>query len=289
MNTKVILKIVTTFKFSVLIGILLLGSDAMAQDKITKKGGEILEVKILEVSPNEIKYQLFSEPEGPIFIMDKDRILEVTYQNGRTEKYESILTDSEFYIGQKKRAIKMNFISPLLGYTQVAYEQNIKPGRSFEVSLGIIGLGKNQEFLNWNGEDWYEDQKGVFGTFGYKFIRIPDFTTNNQKYGHIMQGLYVRPEVMIGHFSNNNYNSYTEKIFVEKTTFGALTVNLGKQWVFSDFFLLDIYGGVGYAFRDSNRSDDFYNYNGRLYGLIAGDDDAAFAVSGGIRIGILLK
>ena len=261
-----------------------------SQDKIIKKGGEVLEVKILEIGPNEIKYHIFSEPQGPIFIMDKDRILEVRFENGRVEKYESPLTDAEFYIGQKKRAVKMNFISPLLGYTQLAYEQNIKPGRSYEISLGIIGLGKNQELNYWNGEDLKEDQAGAFGSFGYKFIRVPDFKTNNQKYGHIMQGLYVKPEVMLGHFSNNEYNYIDNKVQKTSTTFGAVLVNLGKQWVFSDVFLIDLYGGVGYVFQKrSNNDNETYDYNGRMYGIIAGSDDASFAVSGGFRIGILLK
>ena len=290
MKNTFVSKLVSSTKFSIIFVTLLVAHCGLAQDKIIKKGGETLEVKILEVGTNEIKYQLLSEPDGPIFIMDKDRILEVTYQNGRVEKYESILTDAEFYIGQKKRAIKMNFISPLLGYTQLAYEQNLKPGRSYEVSLGIIGLGKNQEVSYWDYENKFENQKGLFGSFGYKFIRIPDFTSNNQKYGHIMQGLYVRPEVMLGHFSKNVYLYNVERIEKEKTTFGALTVNLGKQWVFSDIFLIDIYGGIGYAFKGQNNKDsDYNNSNGRLYGIIAADGDASFAIAGGFRIGILLN
>jgi len=277
-------------KVCLFLGILFLGFTGFAQDKIIKKGGETLEVTILEISPNEIKYQLFSDPQGPIFIMDKDRIAEVIYKNGRVEKYEKPLNDAELYIDQKKRALKMNFISPLLGYTQFAYEQNIKPGRSFEISLGIIGLGKNQELSYWNGNLEKEDQKGLFGSFGYKFIRVPDFTANNQKYGHILQGLYVKPEVMIGHFSRNYYYFNQNTIQSRNTTFGAAIVNLGKQWVFSDVFLIDLYGGIGYAFqKQRDKTNEFYDYNGRLYGLIGGDDDASFAVSGGFRIGILLK
>lgn len=267
-----------------------LSFSGVAQDKIVKKGGETLEVKILEISPNEIKYQVFSDLTGPIYIMDKDRILEIQFENGRIEKYESILNDAEFYVDQKKRALKMNFISPLLGYTQVAYEQNLKPGRSFEVSLGIIGLGKNQELSYWNGDLEKEDQKGLFGSFGYKFIRVPDFKTNNQKYSHILQGLYVKPEIMVGHFSRNYHYFNQNTIQHRTTTFGAIMVNLGKQWVFSDVFLIDLYGGLGYAFqKQRDKTNEFYDYNGRLYGLIAGDDDASFAVSGGFRIGILLK
>lgn len=235
--------------------------------------------------------------------MDKDRIKEVVYKNGRVEKYEKILTDAEFYIDQKKRALKLNLISPSLGYTQFAYEQNIKPGRSFEVSLGIIGLGARQEMDWWNNSPVYLEQKGAFASFGLKFIRTPDFTSNNQKYGHIMQGLYVKPEIMIGSFSNNIIKYSTDVsgnsigiIDRQSTTFGALMVNLGKQWVFSDIFIIDLYGGLGYAFQsrtNDNYNDSSYyygtNYQGRLYGALSGRDDASFAVSGGFRIGILLK
>lgn len=277
--------------FNLLLFSLLLSTmSVFAQDKIIKKGGETLEVKILEIGPNEIKYKIFSEPEGPIFIMDKDRILEVIFENGRIEKYVSPLKDEEFYVDQKKRAVKMNFLSPLMGYTQLAYEQNLKPGRSYEVSIGIIGLGRNQELEYWDGTAQKEDQSGVFGSFGYKFKRVPDFTTNNQKYGHIMQGFYVKPELMIGHFSNNGYNYDSQTVIKRKTTFGAALINIGKQWVFSDAFIIDLYGGIGYAIKNrTDNNSDYYNYNGRLYGAITGTDDADFAFSGGFRIGFLLK
>lgn len=287
------LKIILCFTF------LAVGFAGFAQDKIVKKGGETLEVKILEISPNEIKYKLFNDNDGIVYIMDKDRVKEVIYENGRVEKYEKILTDAEFYVDQKKRALKLNLISPSLGYTQLAYEQNIKPGRSFEVSLGIIGLGARQELDYWNNSSLYLEQKGAFASFGLKFIRTPDFTTNNQKYGHIMQGLYVKPEIMIGSFANNILKYDANNIgTVERqtTTFGALMVNLGKQWVFSDIFIIDLYGGVGYALQgrtnDNLNNSNFYyetNYHGRLYGALSGSDDASFAMSGGFRIGILLK
>lgn len=261
-----------------------------SQDRIIKKGGEIIEAKILEINPNEIKYKNYASTDEIIYIIDKDRVLEVVFENGRKEKYESILTDEEFYIGQKKRAIKLNFISPLLGYTQLAYEKNIKPGRGYEISLGIIGLGKNQNLSYFYDDIQKEDQKGVFASFGYKLIRIPDFTTNNQKFGHILQGSYVKPEIMLGYFSNNVYSFSSSNIEKQKTTFGAVIINLGKQWVYSNIFVLDVYAGLGYAFQNRTKSNNNeYNYNGRLYGLVAGVDDGTFALSGGLRIGILLN
>lgn len=282
----------TTFsshlKYCFIFSFLLLGFNVFSQDKIVKKGGETLEVKILEIGPNEIKYQLLSEPTGPIYIIDKDRISEVIFENGRVEKYITPLHDAELYIDHKKRAVKMNFISPLLGYTQVAYEQSLGPGRGYEISLGIIGLGQNQRASSWY--DFREEQKGAFASFGLKFIRVPDFTTNNQKYGHILQGTYVKPELMIGHFTKNLYSydlSVTER---KKNTFAAALVNVGKQWVFSNVFTLDLYAGLGYAIQSGNRNyNSYYNDNGRLYGILAGERETTFAMSGGFRIGFLLK
>jgi len=289
MSTKNIHTKTYILKLSFILALLLFGFEGFSQDKIVKKGGETIEVNILEIGPNEVKYQVLSDPTGPIYIMDKDRILEIVFKNGRVEKYISPLKDEELYIGQKKRALKMNFISPLLGYTQLAYEQSLKPGRGYEISLGIIGLGQNQEISSWSSDYAKEDQAGAFGSFGFKFIRIPDFTTNNQKYGHILQGTYVKPELMLGYFANNVYGYSNGNTIRQKTTFGALMVNIGKQWVFSDIFLIDLYTGLGYAFQ--HRENDNYNnfdYNGRLYGLLAGNRDATFAMSGGFRIGILL-
>ena len=268
----------------------LVGAVGFSQDKIVKKGGEILEVKILEISPNEIKYYIFSDPEGPIYIMDKDRILEVVFENGRVERYQSPLKDSELYLDQKKNAVKMNFISPILGYTQLAYERSLKPGRGYEASLGIIGLGQNQRANGWNNYEFDEKPRGLFGSFGLKFIRIPDFTTNNQKYGHILQGTYVKPELMVGHFTRKVYSYNLMRTERLKNTYGALLVNVGKQWIFSDIFLLDLYAGMGYVYQNKTHHNvDNYNFNGRLYGIVAGDRETSFAMSGGFRIGILLK
>ena len=278
------------FKGVLLLLCCLLGSSLYAQDKIHKKGGEVLEVKILEVSPDEIKYKLFSDPDGPIFIIDKDRILKVVYASGRSETYQNTLDDSELYIGQKNQNLKLNFLSPLLGYTHLSYERHLRPGRSMEFSLGIIGLGKKQYIEDWGEDKLIEKQAGAFASFGYKFIRLPDFKTRNQKYTHVMQGAYIKPEVMLGHFGRNAYDDSNIKTR-EKITFGGVLINLGKQWVYSDLFVLDIYGGIGYSFSDERDDDeDYFNYNrGRYYGMLSTGDDSSIGFSGGIRVGFMIK
>ena len=79
-------------------------SGAIAQDKIYKKGGEVLEVKITEIGVDEIKYKLFNDKDGPSYTVEKDRILRIVYQNGRIETFTSSFNDVELYTDQKKQA-----------------------------------------------------------------------------------------------------------------------------------------------------------------------------------------
>src|SRR6478735_4886112 len=90
---------------------LLFATTSMAQDKIYKKKGEVLKVKILEVGLDEIKYRLFDDPNGPIYVMDKEQILKVELENGKTETYKSALTDPDFYVDQRKHALKVGFLA----------------------------------------------------------------------------------------------------------------------------------------------------------------------------------
>ena len=82
---------------------------------------------------------------------------------------------------QSKNAIKINFLSPLFGTTELIYERSIKPGRSWETALGIVGLGNDIQEI---------DPRGVYGKFAYKFMRSPDAYLQNMHYSHILKGAY---------------------------------------------------------------------------------------------------
>lgn len=279
---------------------------AFAQDKIYKKGGEIIEAKITEVGTGEIKYTIFKDTEGPVYTIEKDRIIKVIYQNGRTEVYQTSLKDPELYADQIKRAIKVNFLSPLRGYTQFNYEKNLRPGRNYELSLGIIGLGKRQELLDYNmalsgsGEIIYREQAGAFVGGGYKFSKMPDYISGKDRYSHVMQGSYVKPEILFGVYGQNfeKPNSNGTGRILEKSTvvFSSLIINLGKQWVLGDKLLVDIYGGLGYALDNlkrihySNEGTDYYeDYAGDHFAVITAGSNSGIGFSGGFKVGMLIK
>ena len=133
MKTKALLLILLTVFISAQL--------LQAQDRIHKKTSEVIHCKVKEIGLEEIKYQLPEPNNEIIYSISKDKISRVVLENGQEIIFKDNFSDPENYIDNKKNAIKVDFLSPLTGNTTFAYERSIKPGRSFEVTLGIIGLG----------------------------------------------------------------------------------------------------------------------------------------------------
>lgn len=261
-------------KFLTFLLLSVLAISAVAQDRIIKKSGTIIEGKVSEIAADEVKYYY---PDNPklIFGIDKVLVEKIEFGTGEVIVVEgNTFKNPEYYIGQNKRALKLNFTSPFTGSTELVYEQNIKPGRSWETALGIIGLGFDPQENN---------PRGVFGKFAYKFIKDPDFYMQRMHYAHILKGGYIAPELALRYMSFDSeegwYGDSYEAGTTRKENFAlAVMLKFGKQWVFDDAFLVDIFGGIGYGFG----GDDYDILN---YGFIVGDEEVPVAFTGGIRIG----
>jgi hypothetical protein len=261
-------------RLAFLSALFLLVIGVQAQDYMTLRDGKTLEVKILELGVDEIKYKTW--PAGldqPILAIDKIKVAKVRMENGEIIEFSGDnFTDKDMYLGQKKNAAKINFLSPLNGSLWLGYERSVKPGQSFEVELGIIGAGFDVAEQN---------PRGVGLKGGYKFIKTPDFYMKGMRYSHILKGGYIKPELIITNYSADVYvydpNTWEESLERVNTTGGAVMINLGKQWIYSDVFLLDLYFGIGYGFssdRDVNQ-----------YGFVGGNSDVPIAFSAGMKIG----
>lgn len=262
------MKILTIFLFTIIT------FSAAAQDKIIKKSGDIIECKVIEIAVDEVKYY-YADNSKLIFGIDKVLVDKIEFSTGEVIVMEgNSFRNSEYYVGQHKHALKINFLSPLMGSTEFVYEQSLKPGKSWETSLGIIGLGFDPDDLN---------AAGVYGKFAFKFMRDPDFYMQRMHYAHILKGAYFAPEIALRYAAYDSYNydyydSYSGSS-ERKEEFGlAVLLKFGKQWVFDDSFLVDIYGGVGYGFG----GDD---YETLPYGFVAGSGEVPIAGTAGIRIG----
>lgn len=244
-----------------------------AQDIIHKKDKSTLEVKILEVGLDEVKYVDFNDQDGIVYVVDKGLISKIQFENGKEEFYTDDFENPVLYAEQRDMALKLDFLSPLFGFTEIGFEKALKPGQTVEFNVGFIGLGTNSTA---------NDSRGAYLSGGYKFFYKPLFFNRGQRYDHILKGKYIKPEIAISAFRHDEslFDSNGNR---ETTVMGAILLNFGQQRVFSDIFMVDYHVGFGYAFGGDNAIEQGFAFNS------FGDSGANFAVSAGLRIGILLK
>ncbi|MEN8137234.1 MAG: hypothetical protein ABFR62_02270 [Bacteroidota bacterium] len=256
--------------------LLFLSVSAFAQDKIIKKTGDVINCKVTELGADEVKYY-YSGNEKLIFGIDNAKVEKVEFATGEVVVIKSdTFMDEEYYANQSKHAFKIGFLEPIFGHTSFTYEQYIKPGRSWETSLGIIGLGLDNYDLN---------ARGAYGKVAYKMMRKPDYYMTRMHYSHILKGAYVAPELAmrIMSYDGGGYYNYNTGYYEDgdrESNFGiALTLKFGKQWVIDDGLLIDLYAGVGYGIG----GDD--NEGPMPFGFIAGPSEVPIAFTSGLRIG----
>jgi hypothetical protein len=226
-------------KSIIIIAAICIANFVFAQDIIVKRNHDSLKVKVTEVNIDEIKYHFYNEPNGAAYSIDKAEVALIRFESGRIEAFEVNFLAPLATNLQTKRALKMNLIAPVLGYTKITYEQVLKPGQSLEVTGNFIGLGL--ERLN--------AARGFGVSAAYKFIKTPNYYTRGIRTTHQLQGLYVAPTLQLGAFSamDNHIFDFFDQTSPERTTttFATGMLFLGSQSVFGNHFLIDVNAGLG--------------------------------------------
>ena len=73
----------------------LLPAAMFAQDLIVLKSGNIIEVKVMEISPTEIRYKRFDHLDGPVIVIPVVDVLSIRYENGRVDIISQVTTDRQ--------------------------------------------------------------------------------------------------------------------------------------------------------------------------------------------------
>ena len=68
---------------------LLIVNLAPAQDTIYERNGNVINAKVTEVTQAEIKYKKTSNPDGPVYTMDKNEVTLIQYKNGSKDVFAS--------------------------------------------------------------------------------------------------------------------------------------------------------------------------------------------------------
>ncbi|WP_420317893.1 hypothetical protein [Ekhidna sp.] len=176
----------------------------------------------------------------------------------------------------KKKAIKIEFFSPLTGNTTFGYESYIKDWLSWEAKIGVIGmsLGSASEF----------HQSGILIKGGPKFKLNPDFVTDGMKGAHLLGGKYIKPEIVFSQYTEDVDEYFGNSFETQRKSFTsvAFLINYGRQYILANVMTVDYHIGIGYGY-DSSK-DGKYNYSHSN-----GGTDFPIAISAGFTVGVLLK
>lgn len=266
-------------------------NNVIAQDLLFLRGQkQPIKVKVVELGLDEIKYKTWPVTEDAIVMaIEKTAVEKIIMQSGDVYEFKGT-TDiaAPNFDEQKKQAVKFKLLSPVMNNLSFSYERLIKKGSSYEIGIVLPGIGFTI--------DEFSSAKGIILRGGYKLINTPDYYVRGMRYAHVLKGGYVKPEIIIGSFSRTyddfyNYNLNSYQSITEKVVCGAVVINLGKQWVFDNVFVVDWSFGLGYGFANSSLknstilSDDFNPLN---YAFFGGIDEVPIAYTANFRIGFLI-
>jgi hypothetical protein len=265
-------------------------------------GRDSIPCKVEEIGLDEIKYKSFDNPDGPLNVIEKRRVTEIVYENGKHEFFYQDEYDAnpEIKIRNKTHAVKFEFLSPLNHTLALGYEQVNKIGMNMEFKLGIIGASSM-------GEDG-QDPRGFYLKAGLKFLTSPTYYQKGTKYSHGLKGFYIKPEIIYSSFTiDKKFISYSStgygwfglsNVSYDKTQTvhygsGAFNMVFGKQHILANLITLDYYLGIGYGFethpdlKKSGPGNETFNnvFEGKCFSHSI--SESGFAASAGLTIGVL--
>jgi hypothetical protein len=259
-------------KLTLFIVVLFLGLNVFAQDVIIRKSPNgAINCKIIEIDDDEIKYSMEINGQIGNFSIDKDNVEAIKYENGDVENFNTKKQVKTDFSKDAKNAIKFNFLSPLFGYTYLSYERAIKPGVSFEIGLGAIGLGGDLDEIKPLG--------GVM-KLGVKLRRSPSY--------NILAGGYFMPEIVFGMYEfddmqnvptqNGSVIIHSFQPVREKTATLGVLATFGYSVVIRESFVIEWYGSVGYGFT---------KHSGLNFGFLGAGQKFPIAVATGFKFGFV--
>lgn len=270
------------------------------EDLIVKKDGTTIKVKIVEIGGEDVKYKMYTNPDGPTLTIKKKEVQTIKIEGQVVYEYkEDPYSISNTAILDKNSTLKFNFFSPLYRHLAFTYEWMIKPGFNWETGIGIIGPGFKPE-----NEELDRNPRGLFLRIGPKFLlgSSSDIEVEGGRYAHPLKGRYLKPELIFTAMSVTiaqdtgssmwgiGHLSYTER-------YQALAVNLvfGRQYILGNTITAGYYIGMGYAFENkvtvgtNPNNNIWYEWNPQRYSYIYMGKNFPLTFTMGFTIGYIFR
>lgn len=253
-----------------------------AQDVIKQKNGEELEVKIIELADDYVKFYYFEDPDKVEIVMNRSLIREIDFEYGRKETEIDPGLNESYFVDDKRGNILANFTAFASNTGSLAYERSLDPNSSIGGVIKLHGVGANTGF--------FDDRSGFGIEANYKVKTGNIFKKNDYRPRHLLQGGYLRPNLG---FSTADFtredNGFGEDSQEYSFIYGGF--DIGKQWVFNNTLSLDIFTGINFfggsfeeTFNGEVVDDPLLEIND---GNLAGGDNVG--VRYGVQLGFLLN
>ena len=119
-----------------------------AQDILVRKGGEAENVKVLEVSPTEVKFKKSNNPDGPIFIENRSNLYSIKYQNGEVQTFEESYDQNNIYHYYSKYGKEKKFTHEADLFIGAGWGVGYQLRREFNPYVGwnIVGISYMSDY-----------------------------------------------------------------------------------------------------------------------------------------------
>ncbi len=99
---------------------ILINNKVASQDIITKKTGEDISSKVIEINLNEIKFKKWDNQDGPLISLPKSDILLIRYQNGTKDIFNEHISSTNYGESENYKAGQKDAIQYYKGYKGAA-------------------------------------------------------------------------------------------------------------------------------------------------------------------------
>ena len=112
----------------IIVAVVMAGGSMQAQDTISMRNGEKINAKVMEIGLEQIRYKKFNDLSGPVYVVDKNQVFTINYENGSQDVFE-------------QSAAKLPSSSPEGRQVNRAYSVK-NPTLAWALSFWIVGAGQ---------------------------------------------------------------------------------------------------------------------------------------------------
>ena len=287
LNNYILMK---NFKFiSLFITVFLLGSLSIhAQDYITLKDDTKIKCTITEVGEDQVKYKPWGSATERIIAIDRSIIRKIKYEGGDPDIQNKDAIETNYFWDDTRHNIKLGFTGIIANGLSLSYEKAIDPRSSVEYCIRFQNIGvSTRENI---------ETTGGFGLSAAYKLQLSNSTRKAAKQSHILSGWYVKPELFFMNVTSRYRSTYAVGTYptINFSKLG-LMLNLGKQIVLNNRFVIDFFGGIGIALQLSKSTivnnslcpdcRDYEEATGYVGGEIVSSLGNVLSSSFGIRLG----